>query len=58
MRHAGTYVGVFIEYLWQEYSVQVTFREQWNDERLRYVDSTKGISTIDSIGSHHIEIEV
>jgi len=25
-----------------EYSVQVTFREQWNDERLRYVDSTKG----------------
>ena len=43
MRPAGSYVGVFIEYLWQEYSVQVTFREQWNDERLRYVDSTKGI---------------
>ena len=42
MRHAGSYVGVFIEYLRQEYSVQVTFREQWNDERLRYVDSTKG----------------
>ena len=48
MRHAGSYVGVFIEYLWQEYSVQVTFREQWNDERLRYVDSTKGK------GSHRI----
>ena len=42
MRHAGSYVGVFIEYLRKEYSVQVTFREQWNDERLRYVDSTKG----------------
>ena len=26
----------------QEFSVQVTFREQWNDERLRYVDSTRG----------------
>lgn len=25
-----------------EYSVQVTFREQWNDERLRYYDETKG----------------
>lgn len=25
-----------------EFSVQVTFREQWNDERLRYVDSTRG----------------
>lgn len=26
----------------QEYSVQVTFREQWNDERLRYHDDTQG----------------
>ena len=26
----------------QEYSVQVTFREQWNDERLRYFDDTHG----------------
>ena len=26
----------------QEYSVQVTFREQWNDERLRYYDDTQG----------------
>nr|XP_040570870.1 LOW QUALITY PROTEIN: glutamate-gated chloride channel-like [Lepeophtheirus salmonis] len=25
-----------------EYSVQVTFREQWNDERLRYYDDTHG----------------
>lgn len=25
-----------------EYSVQVTFREQWNDERLRYHDDTQG----------------
>jgi len=25
-----------------EYSVQVTFREQWNDERLRYFDDTHG----------------
>ena len=30
------------DFWFQEYSVQVTFREQWNDERLRYVDSTKG----------------
>ena len=28
--------------LLQEYSVQVTFREQWNDERLRYHDDTHG----------------
>ena len=31
--------------LLQEYSVQVTFREQWNDERLRYHDDTHGIKT-------------
>lgn len=29
-------------YYLQEYSVQVTFREQWNDERLRYYDDTNG----------------
>lgn len=23
--------------------MQVTFREQWNDERLRYYDETKGV---------------
>ena len=31
-----------INLLLQEYSVQVTFREQWNDERLRYHDDTHG----------------
>ena len=55
MRHAGTYVGIFIEYLWQEYSVQVTFREQWNDERLRYVDSTKGMGRS---GHHILELNI
>ena len=34
------------DFWFQEYSVQVTFREQWNDERLRYVDSTKGKKVI------------
>ena len=32
----------FLLLLFQEYSVQVTFREQWNDERLRYHDDTHG----------------
>ena len=31
-----------IFFLLQEYSVQVTFREQWNDERLGYIDNTDG----------------
>ena len=26
----------------KEYSVQVTFREQWHDERLGYIDNTDG----------------
>ena len=30
----------------QEYSVQVTFREQWYDERLRYIEDTQGIKHI------------
>ena len=34
----------FNKSIFKEYSVQVTFREQWNDERLQYVDSTKGES--------------
>ena len=34
-----------INLLLQEYSVQVTFREQWNDERLRYHDDTHGNKT-------------
>lgn len=35
-------IQTFALFFLQEYSVQVTFREQWNDERLRYYDDTKG----------------
>ena len=34
---------LFLYYLFQEFSVQITFREQWNDERLKF-DDYKGRS--------------
>ena len=45
-------------YFWsfQEYSVQVTFREQWNDERLRYHDDTQGNTNLKNLPSFLLRI--